>query len=184
MGALFIPMFLVGVVLMVKNPVLLYKRLQAKEQTKGQAGLIALAGLVFIAGFIVSGLTFRFAWLSFPKEVPPIAVLFFLFFYGLYAEVLRENTFLSRRIEVQEGQTVVDSGLYSLVRHPMYSASIFLFLMLPLILGSVYAFVVFLVYPVIIVKRIKREEAFLEKNLPGYRAYQEKVRYRLIPFIW
>jgi len=184
MGILFIPMFLAGIFMMFKNPGLLKSRLNAKEKQAEQSLVIKLSGLMFIAGFIVAGLDFRFAWLSLPKAVVIAAVILFLIAYILYAEVLRENTYLSRTIEVQENQKVIDTGLYGIVRHPMYSVTLLLFLSMPLVLGSVYAFLIFLAYPFIIAHRLKHEEEFLEKELNGYREYKQKVKYRLIPFIW
>lgn len=184
MGILFIPMFLAGLVMMAKNPALLQSRLQAKETQKDQDMVIKCSGLMFLAGFIVAGLDFRFGWCPLPKGVMIGAAVAFLSAYGLYAEVLRENTYLSRTIQVQEDQKVVDTGLYGMVRHPMYSATLLLFLSMPLVLGSLYAFLIFLVYPFLIAKRIKGEEDFLEQQLPGYREYKIKVKYRLIPFIW
>ncbi|MBE6850667.1 MAG: isoprenylcysteine carboxylmethyltransferase family protein [Ruminococcus sp.] len=184
MGILFVPMCIAGIVLMLTNPELLKKRLNAKEKQKEQDLVVKLSGLMFIAGFIAAGLGYRFGWYTLPKPVVFGAATLFLIAYVLYAEVLRENTYLSRTIEVQENQTVISTGLYGIVRHPMYSATLLLFLSMPLVLGSVFAFGIFLVYPFIIAKRIKHEEAFLEKELSGYRAYQQKVKYRLIPFIW
>ena len=184
MGILFIPMFLAGVVMMVKNPALLKSRLDAKEQQKEQSLVVKLSGLMFLSGFIVAGLGVRFGWYRLPNGVAIGAAVSFLVAYLLYAEVLRENTYLSRTIEVQEGQTVVDTGLYGIVRHPMYSVTLLLFLSMPLVLGSVYAFVIFLAYPFIIAKRIKHEEEFLERELDGYAQYKQKVKYRLIPFVW
>ena len=184
MGILFIPMFCAGIVMMVKNPELLKRRLQAKEKQSEQNLVVNLSGLMFLVGFIVAGLGIRFKWYLLPKEVVLISVVLFLLSYVLYAEVLRENTYLSRIIEVQENQKVIDTGLYGIVRHPMYSATLILFLSMPLVLGSIYSFVIFLAYPFIIAKRIKGEEELLEKELVGYREYKEKVKYRLIPFIW
>ena len=184
MGILFVPMFLAGLVMMAKNPKLLESRLDAKEKQKEQDLVVKLSGLMFLAGFIVAGLGVRFGWYMLPKSVAIAFAVVFLIAYILYAEVLRENTYLSRTIEVQEGQTVVDTGLYGVVRHPMYSATLLLFLSMPLVLGSVYSFVIFLAYPFIIAKRIKHEEEFLEKELKGYKEYKQKVKYRLIPFIW
>lgn len=184
MGLLFIPMFIAGIVMMLRNPGLLASRLDAKEKQSQQQFVVKLSGLMFLAGFIVSGLGFRFDWYTLPNAVVIAGSVMFLSAYVLYAEVLRENTYLSRTIQVQEGQTVIDTGLYGIVRHPMYSATLLLFLSMPLILGSAYAFVIFLAYPLIIAKRIRHEEAFLEQELPGYRAYTQKVKYRLIPFIW
>ena len=184
MGILFIPMFFAGIVMMIKNPALLRSRLDAKEKQKEQSAVVKLSGLMFLIGFILSGLGHRFGWYTLPKWVTLIGASLFLVAYILYAEILRENTYLSRTIEVQEGQKVVDTGLYSVVRHPMYSVTLLLFLSMPLVLGSIYSFTVFLFYPFIIAKRIKHEELFLEKELEGYIEYKEKVKYRLIPFIW
>ena len=184
MGILFIPMFLAGIVMMFKNPGLLQARLEAKEKQKNQDWVIKLSGLMFLAGFVVAGLGFRFGWFLLPKGVSIGAAVVFLIAYALYAEVLRENTYLSRTIKVQENQKVVDTGLYGIVRHPMYSVTLLLFLSMPLVLGSVYAFVIFLAYPLLIAKRIKGEEAFLEKELPGYAEYKQTVKYRMIPFLW
>ena len=184
MGILFIPMFFAGLVMMVKNPGLLESRLNAKEKQADQELVVKLSGLMFLAGFIVAGLDSRFEWLTLPKGISIGAAIVFLLAYVLYAEVLRENTYLSRTIEVQENQKVIDTGLYGIVRHPMYFVTVLLFLAMPLVLGSLISFVIFLVYPLIIAKRIKGEEAFLEQELAGYKEYKEKVRYRLIPFIW
>jgi len=184
MGILFIPMFCAGLVMMAKNPALLRSRLNAKEKQKDQDLVIKLSGLMFLAGFVVAGLGVRFGWYMIPKSASIVAAAVFLIAYGLYAEVLRENTYLSRTIEVQENQTVVDTGLYGIVRHPMYSVTVLLFLMMPLVLGSVFSFVIFLAYPFILAKRIEGEEGFLEKELRGYKEYKEKVKYRMIPFIW
>ena len=184
MGILFIPMFLAGLVMMAKNPKLLESRLDAKEKEAEQSLVVKLSGLMFLAGFIVAGLGVRFGWYILPKPVVIAAAIIFLIAYILYAEVLRENTYLSRTIEVQEGQTVIDTGLYGIVRHPMYSVTLLLFLSMPLVLGSIYSFIIFSIYPFIIAKRIKHEEEFLEKELDGYKEYKQKVKYRLIPFIW
>lgn len=184
MSILFVPMFFAGIVMMIKNPSLLKSRLDAKEKRRDQSTVIKLSGLMFVAGFIVAGLNFRFGWFTLPKDIVIISAVLFLIAYILYAEVLRENTYLSRTIEVQKNQKVIDTGLYSVVRHPMYSVTLILFLSMPLVLGSVYSFLIFLVYPFIIAKRIKDEEEFLEKELDGYREYKQKVKYRLIPFIW
>lgn len=184
MGVLFVPMFLAGLVMMVKNPELLKKRLDAKEEQKEQSLVVKLSGLMFLVGFIVAGLGVRFGWYVLPKTITIIFAVIFLLAYVLYAEVLRENTYLSRTIEVQENQKVIDTGLYGVVRHPMYSVTLLLFLSMPLVLGSVYSFIVFLAYPFIIAKRIRGEEEFLEKELDGYSEYKQKVKYRLIPFIW
>lgn len=184
MSILFIPMFLAGIVMMFKNPTLLKSRLDAKEKQKEQSLVIKLSGLMFLAGFIVAGLGVRFNWYILPTPVVIVATFLFLIAYLIYAEVLRENTYLSRTIEVQENQKVIDTGLYGIVRHPMYSATLLLFLSMPIVLGSVYSFLIFLAYPFIIAKRIKAEEEFLEKELSGYSEYKKKVKYRLIPFIW
>ena len=184
MGLLFVPMFLAGIVMMIKSPELLRKRLDAKEKESEQKQVVALSGLMFIAGFILAGLNFRFGWIIFPKLVVIIASVLFVIAYILYAEVLRENAYLSRTIEVQENQKVIDTGLYGIVRHPMYAVTILLFLVMPLVLGSIISFLVFLVYPIIIAKRIKNEEEVLEKDLEGYSEYKKKVKYKMIPFIW
>ena len=184
MGILFVPMFLAGLVMLFANPDLLKSRLNAKEKQKEQDLVVKLSGVMFLAGFVVAGLGYRFGWYALPKWAVICAAVLFLAAYMFYAEVLRENTYLSRTIEVREGQRVVDTGLYGIVRHPMYSATLLLFLSMPLVLGSVYAFAIFLAYPFIIAKRIKHEEAFLERELDGYREYKQKVKYRLIPFIW
>ncbi len=181
---LFIPIFIMGIVLLIKAPDLLKKRLDGKEKENTQKGVVAFSALVFFVGFIVAGLDFRFGWSYIPKTVTVIASVLFLIAYILYAEVMRENTYLSRTIEVQKNQKVIDTGLYGIVRHPMYSATLLLFLSMPLVLGSVYSFLIFLAYPFIIAKRIKHEEKFLEKELDGYVQYKQKVKYRLIPFIW
>ena len=183
-GVLFIPMFLAGVVMMAVNPQLLRKRLDAKEKLKEQDLIVKLSGLMFMVGFIVAGLGFRFGWFTLPKAAVYTGVLIFLASYIFYAEVLRENAYLSRTIEVQQNQRVISTGLYGIVRHPMYSVTVLLFLSMPVILGSVYALIVFLLYPFLIAQRIKSEEAFLEKELEGYSEYMKKVKYRLIPFIW
>ena len=184
MGILFVPMFFAGIVMMFKNPNLLKSRLNSKEKQEEQSIVIKLSGLMFLAGFIVAGLGVRFHWYALPKGIVIGAAVVFLVAYILYAEVLRENTYLSRTIEVQEDQKVIDTGLYGVVRHPMYSVTLLLFLSMPIVLGSVYSFSIFMAYPFIIAKRIKSEEQFLEKELKGYREYKRKVKYRLIPFIW
>lgn len=184
MGILFVPMFLAGIIMMFKNPDLLKSRLNAKEKQREQSLVVKLSGLMFLAGFIVAGLGVRFHWYVLPMGVIVGAAVVFLVAYLLYAEVLRENTYLSRTIEVQENQKVIDTGLYGIVRHPMYAATLLLFLSMPIVLGSVYAFVIFLAYPFIIAKRIKHEEKFLEEELDGYRDYKRKVKFRLMPFIW
>ena len=183
-GLLFIPMFIAGLILMFKNPNLLKSRLNAKEKEGKQKVVIALSGLMFLAGFILAGLNFRNDWIILPTPVVIVASVIFVIAYILYAEVLRENTYLSRTIEVQENQKVIDTGLYGVVRHPMYAVTILLFLSMPLILGSIISFCIFLIYPLIIAIRIKNEEEVLEKNLEGYSDYKKKVKYKLIPFIW
>ena len=175
MSILFVPMFAAGIVMMIKNPELLRKRLSAKETQAEQSLVIKLSGLMFIAGFVLAGLTSRFGWLPLPQIVSCIATILFLLAYLLYAEVLRENTYLSRTIEVQKNQTVIDTGLYGIV---------ILFLAMPLVLGSLLSFAVFLFYPMLIAKRIRNEEQVLEAELDGYTNYKKKVRYRLIPFVW
>lgn len=184
MGLLFIPMFIAGIILMIKNPELLRKRLNAKEQENEQKWVLLFSGLMFIAGFIVAGLNYRYKWIEMPNAVTIISSILFTIAYILYAEVLRENTYLSRTIEVQENQKVIDTGLYGIVRHPMYAATILLFLTIPLVLGSFISFIIFLIYPFIIGKRIKNEEKILEKNLKGYTEYKKKVKYKVIPFVW
>ena len=184
MSVLFIPMFLAGIVMMCVNPALLQKRLDAKEKQKDQDLVVKLSGLMFVVGFIVAGLGRRFGWYMLPDGVSIGATVAFIVAYLLYAEVLRENTYLSRTIEVQEGQTVVSTGLYGIVRHPMYAVTLVLFLSMPLVLGSAPAFIVFLAYPFIIAKRIRNEEEVLSRELAGYCEYMQKVRWRLIPFVW
>jgi len=184
MGILFVPMFFAGIVMMIKNPELLTKRLDAKEKQREQSIVVKLSGLMFLAGFVVAGLGFRFNWYTLPTWASIVGAALFLVAYLLYAEVLRENTYLSRTVEVQKGQKVIDTGLYAVVRHPMYSVTLLLFLSMPIVLGSVYSFIIFLAYPFIIVKRLKNEEKLLEKELEGYKEYKAKVKYRLIPFIW
>ena len=183
-GLLFVPMLIAGFVMLAKSPEFLKKRLDAKEKQETQKGVVAASGFMFIAGFVVAGLDYRFGWSDVPTWVIVTASVLFLIAYGLYAEVMRENAYLSRTIRVEEGQTVVDTGLYGIVRHPMYGATILLFLMIPLVLGSWYALIAFAFYPVIIVVRLKEEEALLTKELAGYDAYKQKVKYRLIPYIW
>jgi protein-S-isoprenylcysteine O-methyltransferase Ste14 len=184
MGILFIPMFIAGIIMLVKNPKLLASRLNAKEKEKKQDLVVKLSGLMFIAGFVVAGLDYRFKWLELPIYVNIIGSVIFILSYILYAVVLKQNTFLSRTIEVVDEQYVIDTGLYSLVRHPMYTATVFLFLAMPLVLGSLLAFVIFMLYPIIIVLRIKNEELVLSRELVGYKEYLTKVKYRLIPYIW
>jgi protein-S-isoprenylcysteine O-methyltransferase Ste14 len=183
-GLLFIPMFIAGIILMIKNPELLKRRLDAKEKEDKQKAVILLSGIMFLAGFIVAGLNFRYKWIEIPNIVIIISSIVFILSYILYAEVLRENAYLLRTIEVEKGQKVVDKGMYGIVRHPMYIVTILLFLSIPLILGSIISFVIFLMYPFIIIKRIKNEEKVLERDLEGYIEYEKKVKYRLIPFIW
>lgn len=184
MGVLFVPMFIAGIVMMIKNPDLLKSRLDAKEKQKDQDLVVKLSGLMFLVGFIIAGLGYRFKWHTLPKTIVIIATILFLFAYVLYAVVLKQNTYLSRTIKVEENQKVVDTGLYGIVRHPMYSATLLLFLSIPLILGSIYSFIIFLSYPFIIVKRLNGEEELLEKELDGYKEYKQKVKCKLIPFIW
>ncbi len=184
MGLLFIPMFIGGIILFFLDPLLLKNRLNAKEKESEQKEVLFLSGVMFILGFIISGLNYRYNWTSLPSFVVIIASVLFIISYILYGEVLRENSFLLRTIEVKDNQKLVDTGLYGIVRHPMYAITIVLFLMIPLILDSIISFVIFLVYPFIIVKRIKNEEKVLEKQLKGYKEYKRKVKYRLLPFIW
>ena len=184
MGLLFIPMFIAGIVMMIKSPELLKKRLNAKEKENEQKQVILFSGLMFLFGFIIAGLNYRYNWIILPNYVVIISSVIFIVAYILYAEVLRENTYLSRTIEVQENQKVVDTGLYGIVRHPMYAVTILLFLSMPLVLGSIISFVIFLVYPFIIAKRIKNEEEVLERELEGYSEYKDKVKYKMIPFVW
>ena len=184
MGLLFIPMFIAGIILMIKNPELLRKRLNAREKENEQKWVLLFSGLMFIAGFIVAGLNYKYKWIEMPNAVTIISSILFIIAYILYAEVLRENTYLSRTIEVQENQKVIDTGLYGIVRHPMYTTTILLFLTMPLILGSIISFIIFLIYPIIIGKRIKNEEKVLEKDLKGYTEYKKKVKYKVIPFVW
>jgi len=184
MGVLFAPMFIAGIVMAIKSPALLKKRLQGKEKRGKQGLIVKLSGLMFAVGFVLAGLNFRFGWYTLPTAVSIVGAVLFLFAYALYGEVLRENSYLTRTIEVSEGQKVVDTGLYAIVRHPMYAVTLLLFLSMPLILGSMYSLFVFLVYPFLIVGRIKDEEKLLEAELEGYTEYKNKVKYRLIPFIW
>lgn len=184
MGILFIPMFIAGLVMMWKNPELLKKRLSAKEEQNEQKKVVAFSGLLFIAAFVVAGLNWRHGWCVLPDWAVWIAAALFLLCYLLYAEVLRENTYLSRTVEVQENQKVIDTGLYGIVRHPMYTATTVLFLAMPLVLASPISFLILLLYLPLIVKRIKNEEMVLEEGLEGYREYKQKVKYRLIPLIW
>ena len=184
MGLLFVPMVIAGFVMLVKAPKLLEKRLDAKEKQLEQKAVVALSGLMFLAGFVVAGLDHRFGWSRMPVAVTVASSVLFLIGYGLYGEVLRENAYLSRTIKVEQGQTVISTGLYGIVRHPMYLATILLFLMMPLVLGSWYAAIIFLCYPVLIIIRLTGEEKLLIRELPGYEEYRKKVKYRLIPFVW
>lgn len=181
---LFVPMFIAGIILLFKNPELLKMRLNTKEKENEQKEVLIYSGLMFIMGFILAGLNYRYKWIEIPRIVIIIAIIIFLTSYILYAIVLNENTYLSRTIEVKENQKVIDTGLYGVVRHPMYAITIVLFLSMPIILNSFISFVIFLMYPFIIVKRINNEEKVLEKELRGYKEYKQKVKYRLIPFIW
>ncbi|MBE6941323.1 MAG: isoprenylcysteine carboxylmethyltransferase family protein [Ruminococcaceae bacterium] len=183
-GLLFIPMLIAGLVMLFKSPDFLAKRLDAKEKQSTQKGVVALSGLMFIAGFVVAGLDYRFGWSVMPLPITIAASVLFLLAYALYTEVMRENAYLSRTIKVEEGQKVVDTGLYGIVRHPMYMATILLFLMIPIVLGSWYALIAFAFYPAIIIVRLKDEEELLTRELPGYAEYKQKVKYRIIPFIW
>ena len=184
MGILFIPMFCAGLVMMAKNPELLRKRLNAKEEEQEQKMVVKLSGLLFIAAFVVAGLNWRFGWCLLPDWAVWVSAVLFLACYLLYAEVLRENTYLSRTIEVQDNQKVIDTGLYGIVRHPMYMATTVLFLAMPLVLASPISFLIMLLYIPLIAKRIKNEEKVLEEGLPGYKEYKQKVKYRVIPLIW
>ena len=184
LALLFIPMLIVGVVLYCKAPDLLRKRLNSREQEPEQRQVILLSAMIFMIGFVLSGLDFRFGWTQLPLPAVLAGALLFLLAYGLYIEVIRENTYLSRTVEIQENQKVIDTGLYSIVRHPMYMAVMLLFLAMPLVLGSAVSILPFLFIPAVLAKRIKNEEAVLEDGLPGYREYKTKVKWRLIPFIW
>lgn len=184
MAVLFIPMFFAGLVMWRKAPALLESRLQAKERESQQKQVIGLSALMFLGGFILAGLDHRYHWTAMPKWLSVAAAMVFLLGYLMFAEVLRENAYLSRTVEVREGQTVVSTGLYGVIRHPMYSATLLMFLAMPLVLGSWISFVVFLVYPMLLYKRILNEEMLLKEQLHGYTAYCKKVRYRLIPCIW
>lgn len=183
-GLLFGPMLIAGFVMFFKSPDFLAKRLDVKEKQATQKGVVAFSGLMFIGGFVVAGLDHRFGWSRMPLAVTVSASVLFLLAYALYAEVMRENAYLSRTVKVEKGQKVVDTGLYGLVRHPMYMATLLLFLMMPLVLGSWFALVVFAFYPVIIILRLKDEEELLTRELPGYAEYKQKVKYRIIPYIW
>jgi protein-S-isoprenylcysteine O-methyltransferase Ste14 len=184
MGVLFVPMFVAGLILMVKNPELLRKRLSAKEEEKEQKAVVALSAVMFVAAFVVAGLNWRFQWLVLPDWAVWLAAALFLFGYILYAEVLRENTYLSRTVEVQEHQEVIDTGLYGIVRHPMYMSTTILFLVMPLVLASPISFLIMLLYIPLIAKRIRNEEVVLEQGLKGYSEYKQKVKYKVIPYIW
>ena len=184
MGILFIPMLCVGLIMMKKDPELLKKRLNAKEEQKEQKDVVRFSGLMFLAAFILAGLNFRFKWIVLPDWISWAAAAIFLLSYGLYAEVMKENSYLSRTIEVQENQKVVDTGLYGIVRHPMYMSTLFLFLSMPLVLGSLISFLIMLLYIPLIAKRIRNEEQVLEEGLEGYKEYKQKIKYKVIPFIW
>ena len=184
MGLLFIPMLILGAVMLVKAPQLLKKRLNAKEKENTQRVVVAISGLLFLCGFIVAGLDFRFGWTRMPLWAVIAASAVLLVSYGLYGEVMRENAYLSRTVEVQEDQKVVDTGLYGIVRHPMYAVTVWLFLAIPLVLGSWWALVCFAPYVAVIVIRICNEEKVLESGLPGYTAYKKRVKYRILPFVW
>ena len=181
---LFIPMFFAGIIMLFKSPDLLRRRLNAKESEDEQKTVILVSGIIFLLAFILAGLNFRFGWFHLPTVVIIISSVIFLIAYIMYAEVLRENEYLSRTVEVSENQKVVDSGSYGLVRHPMYTSTIFLFLSMPLVLDSIFSFIVMLVYPIIIIFRIRNEEKVLENELIGYKEYKEKVKYKLIPYLW
>ena len=183
-GLLFLPMLVLGALLLWKAPALLEKRLNTKEQEKTQMAVVAVSSLLFLAAFVAAGLDFRFGWTHVPIWLVCLAAVLQLAAYGLYAEVMRENAWLSRTVEVQENQKVIDTGLYGIVRHPMYTSTILLFLAMPLVLGSWVSFAIMLLYPVVIVFRIRNEEQVLETGLAGYREYKQRVRYRLLPFIW
>ena len=184
MGVLFVPMFLAGLFLMVKDPDRLRRRLDAREKEMTQKTVLLLSGLMFLAAFVLAGLSFRFGWLRFPRWVSVLGAILFLLGYVLYAFVLKENAYLARTVKVEKGQKLVDTGLYGVIRHPMYAATLLLFLSMPLILGSLLSLLVMLVYPFIIARRIQNEEHVLMRELPGYREYRKKVRWRLIPFLW
>ncbi len=184
MGLLFIPMFIAGIIMLVKNKELLKRRLNNKEKEEEQKIVILLSGLMFILGFVIAGLNFRYKWIILPDIITIIGSIIFTISYIIYAEILRENTYLSRTIEVEKNQKLIDTGLYGIIRHPMYASTIFLFLSIPLILGSILSLIIFLIYPFLIIKRIKNEEQVLEEKLIGYKEYQKRVKYRLIPYIW
>lgn len=184
LGLLFVPMLILGGILFMKAPELLEKRLQSKEKESTQKGVVAISGLMFIGSFVLAGLDFRFGWTNVPEWVVAVAAVILLAAYGMYGEVMRENAYLSRTVEVQENQKVIDTGLYGVIRHPMYTATIFLFLAIPVVLGSWIAFAVMLLYPAAIIARIGNEEKVLEEGLAGYKEYKQKVKYRLVPFVW
>ena len=183
-GLLFVPMLILGVILLIKAPELLEKRISVKEKQNTQRGVVAVSGLLFVAGFIVAGLDFRFGWSEVPEWVVIVSSAVLLISYALYAEVMRENAYLSRTVEVQENQKVIDTGLYGIVRHPMYAVTIWLFLSIPLVLGSWWALLCFAPYVVVIFVRIVNEEKVLESGLEGYVEYKSRVKYRLVPFVW
>ena len=183
-GLLFIPMFFACIFLSIKNPTLLKNRLSSKEKEVKQKKVVLYSALMFISGFVVAGLNYRFKWMSLSKTTIIISSVLFLLSYILYAEVLRENTYLLRTIEVKKDQKLIDNGLYKIIRHPMYAVTIILFLTMPLILNSPISFVIFFIYPLIIIKRIKNEEEVLERDLKGYKEYKQRVKYRLIPYLW
>ncbi|MBR4111155.1 MAG: isoprenylcysteine carboxylmethyltransferase family protein [Clostridia bacterium] len=184
MVLLFVPMFIVGIIMMIKSPELLRKRLNVKEKENKQKQVVLLSGLMFLIGFVIAGLNYRYVWTTIPNYIVTISSVIFIIAYIIYAEVLRENAYLSRTVEVEENQKVIDTKMYGIVRHPMYAATVLMFLSMPLILGSIISFVIFLVYPFIINKRIENEEEMLEKELVGYSDYKKKVKYKMIPFIW
>lgn len=184
MGLLFIPMFIAGIILMAKNPKLLERRLNAKEEENEQKQVVLVSGLMFVIVFISAGLNYKYGWTKLPDVVVIISSVLFIISYAMYGEVLRENAYLSRTIKVEENQKLVSSGLYGVVRHPMYTATILMFLSIPLILGSFISFLIFLIYPILIIIRIKNEEKLMEKDLRGYNEYKKKVKYKLIPFVW
>ena len=184
MALLFFPMFVVGIILMIKSPDLLERRLNGKEDESEQKAVVLISGVMFLSAFILAGLNYRFNWNRLPESIVILSSIIFLIAYALYGEVLRENRYLARTVKVESSQKVIDTGLYGIVRHPMYTATIFLFLTIPLILGSVYSFIIFLIYPVLISFRIKNEEMVLEKELEGYVEYKRKVKYRVLPYVW
>lgn len=183
-GLLFVPMLILGIFLFIKAPQLLEKRLSAKEKENTQKGVVIFSFLMFVAGFVTAGLDYRFGWSKVPFAVTIISGIVLLLSYGLYARVMKENAYLSRTVEIQNNQKIIDTGLYGIVRHPMYTATILLFLSMPLVLGSWFALILFLPYPFVIAIRIKNEEKVLEAGLPGYCEYKQKVRWRIIPFVW